>query len=56
MIKGDICTSPVDFALQEAMKQVENAKEDHDLAIYEALKRSRKMWERIRIHEMLCTL
>ena len=50
MVKGDIFTSPIDFALQETMKQFENADNDNDKMIYESLRRSRAMWENIRVH------
>ena len=50
MVKGDIFTSPIDFALQETMKQFENANNDNDKMIYESLRRSRTMWENIRVH------
>lgn len=48
MIKGDIFTSPIDFALQEAIKRFE-CDEENEL-LYGALKRSEAMWENIRIH------
>ena len=50
MVKGDIFTSPIDFALQEVMKQFENANNNNDKMIYESLRRSRAMWENIRVH------
>ena len=50
MVKGDIFTSPIDFALQETMKRFENADNDSDKILYEALKRSKAMWENIRIN------
>lgn len=50
MVKGDIFTSPIDFALQEMIKQFENADNDNDKMIYESLRRSKVMWGNIRIH------
>ena len=50
MVKGDIFTSPIDFALQETMKQFENANNENDKMIYEGLKRSKAVWENIRIN------
>ena len=50
MVKGDIFTSPIDFALQETMKQFENCDNDNDKMIYESLRRSRVMWENIRVY------
>lgn len=50
IIIGDIFTSPIDFALQETIKQFEDAENNHDKLIYEALKRSRRIWENIRIN------
>ena len=50
MVKGDIFTSPIDFALQETMKQFENYDNDNDKMIYESLRRSRAMWENIRVY------
>lgn len=48
MVKEDIFTSPIDFALQEAIKKFENDKENK--LLYEALRRSKVMWENIRIN------
>ena len=48
MIKGDIFTSPIDFALQETLKKFENDEENK--LLYEALRRSKAMWENIRIN------
>ena len=50
MVKGDIFTSPIDFALQEMIKQFENADNDNDKMIYESLRRSREMWKNIRVY------
>jgi hypothetical protein len=50
MVKGDIFTSPIDFALQETMKRFENADNNDDKLLYEAMRRSRAMWENIRIN------
>lgn len=50
MVKGDIFTSPIDFALQETMKQFENCDNDNDKMIYESLRRSRVMWKNIRVY------
>lgn len=50
MVKGDVFTSPIDFALQEMIKQFENADNDNDKMIYESLRRSRAMWKNIRVY------
>ena len=50
MVKVDIFTSPIDFALQETMKQFENADNNNNKMIYESLRRSRAMWKNIRVH------
>ena len=50
MVKGDIFTSPIDFALQETMKQFENYDNDNDKMIYESLRRSKAIWDNIRVH------
>ena len=50
MAKGDIFTSPIDFALQETMKKFKNSEDDNDKLIYETLRRSKAMWENIEIH------
>ena len=50
MVKGDIFTSPIDFALQETMKRFENADNNDDKLLYEAMRRSRATWENIRIN------
>ena len=49
-INGDIFTSPIDFALLETMKKIENTDNDNDKLLYEVLKRSKVMWDNIRIH------
>lgn len=55
MVKGDIFTSPVDFALQEAINRFENDKENK--LLYGALKRSRAMWGNIKINGLeICGL
>ena len=46
----NILTDPIIFALQETMKRFESADNDNDKLIYETLKRSRAMWENIRIN------
>ena len=48
MIKGDIFTSPINFALQETIKKFENDEENK--LLYEVLRRSMAMWENIRIN------
>ena len=50
MVKGDIFTMPINFALQEAIKRFENYDNDNDKMIYESLRRSRALWENIRIY------
>lgn len=50
MVKGDIFASPIDFALQETMKRFENSDNDKDKLIYEFLRRSKAMWENIRVY------
>ena len=50
MVRGDIFTSPIDFALQEMIKQFENYDNDNDKMSYELVRRSRAMWENIRIY------
>ena len=50
MVKGDIFTSPIDFALKTTMKKFENSEDDNDKLIYETLRRSKAMWENIKIH------
>ena len=50
MVKVDIFTSPIDIDLQEKMKQFENADNNNNKMIYESLRRSRAMWENIRVY------
>lgn len=52
MVNGDAFTSPIDFALQETMKQFENSEDTNDKLIYGLLQRSRAMWENIRIYSI----
>ena len=57
MVKGDIFISPIDFALQETMKKFENATDDNDKFIYEALKRSKAMWDKLMVNGLeICGL
>ena len=49
MVKEDIFTSPIDFALKTTMKKFENSEDDNDKLIYETLRRSKAMWENIEI-------
>lgn len=48
MIKGDIFTSPIEFAISKTLETLGDT--ENDKIIKEALKRSEKMWEKIRIH------
>lgn len=48
MINGDIFTCPIDYALNHTMKEIEGDV-NHQL-IYDALKRSRALWENIKIN------
>lgn len=50
MVEGDIFTSPVIFALQEAMNRFEGSDDENDKIIYEGLRRSKTVWENILIH------
>lgn len=50
MIKGDIFVSPIEFALQETMERFENSEDENDKLIYEALRRSKMIWENIKIN------
>lgn len=50
MVKGDIFTSPIDFALQETMKKFENSDDDNEKLLYEMLKRSKAIWDNITIN------
>lgn len=52
MIKGDIFTMPIVFALQESMERFENSDDENDKLVYESLKRSKVIWENIRIHNL----
>ena len=48
MAKGDIFTSPINFALQETIKRIE-INTDDDKFLYEMLIRSKALWEKVRI-------
>lgn len=50
MVKGDIFTSPINFAIQEMLKRFENSENDNDKALYQIFKRSEAIWETIQIH------
>jgi hypothetical protein len=50
IIKGDIFTGPIDYALQKEIKEFENPENKDEAIIYESLKRSQATWENIRIH------
>lgn len=42
--------TPISFALQETMKRFENSEFEDDKIIYEILKRSKELWEAIKIN------
>lgn len=48
MIKGDIFTSPIEFAIEKTLETLGDS--ENDRTIKESLKRSAKTWESIRIH------
>ncbi len=48
MIKGDIFTSPIEFAIKKTIETLEDTEDDR--IIKEGLRRSEKMWEAIRVH------
>ena len=48
MIKGDVFTSPIEFAIDKTLKTLGDSENDRIIA--ESLKRSKKMWEAIRIY------
>lgn len=47
---NDIFKSPIDFALKKTMSEFENSNNDNDKLIYETLRRSKAMWDKIRIN------
>ena len=50
MIKGDIFITPIDFALDLALEKYANSDDSDSKFTYELLRRSKAMWENIRIH------
>lgn len=50
MTKGDIFTSPIEFAISKALETLGDC--ENDRIIKESLKRSAKMWEAIRVYEL----
>lgn len=48
MIKGDIFTSPIEFAIKKTIETLGDTEDDR--IIKEGLRRSEKMWEAIRVH------
>lgn len=48
MIKGDIITSPIEFAIKKTIETLGDTEDDR--IIKEGLRRSEKMWEAIRVH------
>ena len=50
VVNGDIYTSPVIFALQKLMNEIEDADNDGEKFLYEMLRRSKVMWESITIN------
>lgn len=48
MIKGDIFTSPIEFAIEKTLETLGDS--ENDRIIKESLRRSAKMWEVIRVH------
>lgn len=45
--KGDVFTSPIEFAIEKTLKTLGSSEDDR--IIEEGLKRSSKMWEAIRV-------
>lgn len=52
MIKGDIFTSPIEYAIKKTMQELKDAEGDNEKFIYESLRRSSKIWENIRIQNL----
>lgn len=52
MIKGDLFTGPIEYAIKNTMKQYEKSEGDDEKLIYELLKRSAVIWENIKIHNL----
>ena len=52
MVNGDVFTAPIEFALQKAMKELEESDDKNDKIIYEGLRRSMAVWENIKIHNL----
>lgn len=50
MVKGDVFTSPINYAIQEMLKRFENSEDENDKLLYELYKRSEALWETIQIH------
>ena len=50
MLNDDILTDPILFALHETMKRFENSDDENDKIIFEGLRRSKAVWENIRIN------
>lgn len=48
MIKGDIFTSPIEFAIKKTIETLGDTEDER--IIKEGLRRSAKMWEAIRVH------
>lgn len=48
MIKGDIFTSPIEFAIKKTIETLGDTEDER--IIKEGLRRSAKMWEVIRVH------
>ena len=45
MVNGDAFTTPIEFALQKAMKEFEGSDDKNDKIIYEGLRRSMTVWK-----------
>ena len=50
MAVENIFKNPIIFALEETMKRFENPDNKEDKIIYESLRRSKIMWENVRIN------
>ena len=50
MIKDNVIVTPIDFALDVALEIYVNADDSDGKFTYELLRRSKAMWENIRIH------
>lgn len=46
----DILTSPIVFAIDKLLNELENSEDNNEKVFYESLKRSKEIWEKVNVY------